>query len=121
MKMALMAPAQILSMTLVATGSPYGYSGSKGADGESVYGDGAPAGGGAGNPDFVRMIAENERGDADQMAPRNVMRAFYYKPPFVPEREEELLSSLLSTHTGDTMNPHVPSADHRRARSPRSG
>lgn len=105
MKIALMAPAKILSMTLAATGSPYGYSGSKGADGESVYEDGAPAGGGAGNPDFVRMIAENERGDADQMAPRNVMRAFYYKPPFVPEREEELLSSLLSTKTGDDHYP----------------
>ena len=105
MKMALMAPKQIKSMTLVATGSPYGYSGSKGAAGESVYEDGAPAGGGAANPDFVRMIAENDRGDSDQMAPRNVMRAFYYKPPFVPEREEELLSSLLTTHTGDNHYP----------------
>ncbi|MEM7800229.1 MAG: alpha/beta hydrolase [Chloroflexota bacterium] len=105
MKIALMAPAKILSMTLVATGSPYGYSGSKGADGEIVFEDGAPAGGGSGNPDFVRLIAENERGEADQMAPRNVMRAFYYKPPFVPEREEDLLSSLLSTKTGDAHYP----------------
>ncbi|MEM9773115.1 MAG: alpha/beta hydrolase [Chloroflexota bacterium] len=105
MKMALMAPTKILSMTLAAPGSPYGYSGSKGANGETVFEDGAPAGGGAGNPDFVRMIAEKERGDSDQMAPRNVMRAFYYKPPFVPEREEELLSSLLSTKTGDDHYP----------------
>jgi len=111
LKIALMAPADVLSITLAAPGSPYGYSGSKGADGEPVYADGAPAGGGAGNPDFVRLIAGNERGDADQMSPRNVMRAFYYKPPFIPAREEELLSSLLSTRTGDAHYPgnFVPS------------
>lgn len=105
LKMAMLAPEKIISMTLAATGSPYGYSGSKGSDGAPVYEDGAPAGGGAGNPDFVRMIAENERGDEDAMAPRMVMRSFYYKPPFVPEREEELLSSLLSTRTGEDHYP----------------
>ncbi len=105
MKMLLLNSAEILSLTLVATGSPYGYSGSMGEDGAPVFADGAPAGGGGGNPDFIRMIAENERGDENQMAPRNVMRAFYYKPPFIPEREEDLLSSLLSTHTGEAHYP----------------
>ena len=105
MKLALLAPSRLLSITLVATGSPYGYSGSKGEDGTPIYADGAPAGGGAGNPDFVRLIAENERGDENQMAPRNVMRAFYFKPPFIPAREEALLSSLLSTKTGEDHYP----------------
>ena len=105
MKMALLNPARVMTMTLVATGSPYGYSGSKGNDGAPVYEDGAPAGGGAANPDFVRLISENDRGDENPMAPRMVMRAFYYKPPFVPEREEDLLTSLLSTRTGDDHYP----------------
>jgi pimeloyl-ACP methyl ester carboxylesterase len=105
MKLMLLAPQDILSVTLVATGSPYGYSGSKGENGTPVYADGAPAGGGGGNPDFVRMIAQKERGDDNPMSPRNVMRAFYYKPPFIPAREEDLLSSLLSTHTGEAHYP----------------
>lgn len=111
MKLMLKDAANILSVTLAATGSPYGYGGSKGTDGALTHSDGAPAGGGGGNPDLIRMITENERGDADPMSPRNVMRAFYYKPPFIPEREEELLSSLLSTRTGDDHYPgnFVPS------------
>ena len=112
MKLMLAAPDEILSVTLAAPGSPYGYGGSK-PDGSPVHADGAPAGGGTGNPDFVRLIAENERGDENPMSPRNVMRAFYYKPPFVPEREEALLSSLLSTRTGENHYPgNFVSSDH---------
>jgi pimeloyl-ACP methyl ester carboxylesterase len=33
------------------------------------------------------------------------MRALVFKPPFVPEREEDLLSSMLSTHLGERDNP----------------
>lgn len=111
MKLAIMAPLRIRSMTLVATGSPYGYSGTMGLDGRPVFDDGAPAGGGGANPDFVKLIADGERGLDNPMSPRNVMRAFYWKPPFVPEREEELLSSLLSTRIGDDHYPgtSVPS------------
>ena len=39
------------------------------------------------------------------MAPRNVMRQFYVKPPFVPEREEALLSAMLSTRIGEDWYP----------------
>ena len=108
MKYAIAYPADLYSLTLVDTMSPYGYGGSKGASGELTYDDGAPAGV---NPDFVRLLAEKERGSDDPMAPRNVMRQFYFKPPFVPEREEELLSAMLSTRVGDDWYPgdSVPS------------
>lgn len=102
MKVAIAYPADLLSITLVDTMSPYGYGGSKGVDGELLHDDGAPSGV---NPDFVRLLAEGERGDENPMAPRNVMRQFYFKPPFVPEREEALLSSMLSTRTGDDWYP----------------
>jgi pimeloyl-ACP methyl ester carboxylesterase len=39
------------------------------------------------------------------MAPRNVLRQFYVKPPFVHEREEELLSGMLSVRIGDDWYP----------------
>lgn len=92
----------LFTITLVDTMSPYGYGGSKGVEGELLHEDGAPIGI---NPDFVRLLAEGERGDDDPMAPRNVMRQFYFKPPFVPDREEALLSSMLSTRTGDDWYP----------------
>lgn len=98
-------PADLLSVTLVDTMSPYGYSGSKDVAGTPCHDDGAPAGAAGVNPDFVKLMAAKERGTENPMAPRNVMRQFYFKPPFIPQREEELLSSMLSTRVGDDWYP----------------
>lgn len=104
--------ANVLSMTLAAPMSPYGYSGSRDADGTPCFeNDGAPAGAAGVNPDFVRLLGEKYRGEEEQMGPRNVMRGFYFKPPFVPEREEAFLSSMLSMRVGEDHYPgnSVPS------------
>lgn len=105
MKYAIAHANDVQSITLVDTMSPYGYSGSKGKNGEPIHDDGAPAGAASVNPDFVRLLAEKERGTDDPSSPRNVLRQFYVKPPFVPEREEELLSSMLSLRIGDDWYP----------------
>lgn len=102
MKVAIAGSGDLLSITLVDTVSPYGYGGSKGVEGELLHEDGAPVGI---NPDFVRLLSQGERGDEDPMAPRNVMRQFYFKPPFIPQREEEYVSSMLSTRIGDDWYP----------------
>lgn len=94
-------PERMLSVTLVAPGSPYGFGGTKGLDGKPNYDDFAGSGGGVVSPEFVKGIAENNRGSEGQAAPRVVMNSFYWKPPFIPKREEDLLSSLLSEHTGE--------------------
>lgn len=39
------------------------------------------------------------------MAPRNVFRQFYVKPPFIPDREDDLLKSMLSTRVGQDWYP----------------
>ena len=39
------------------------------------------------------------------MTPRQVMNSFYWKPPYTSEREEDLLSSVLATHTGERDYP----------------
>ena len=110
MQYAINHASDLLSITLVDTVSPYGYGGSKGADGAMVYDDGAPSGI---NPEFVQMLAAGERGLENPMSPRNVLRAFYVKPPFVSSREEELLSSMLTTKVGDDWYPGnaVPSTN----------
>ncbi len=102
MKYAIAHPANLLSLTLVDTLSPYGYGGSKGADGALTYADGAPSGI---NPEFVQLLAAGEMGTENPMAPRNVFRQFYVKPPFIPEREDALIMSMLSTKIGDDWYP----------------
>jgi pimeloyl-ACP methyl ester carboxylesterase len=95
------APARILSVTLAAPGSPYGFGGTKDLEGTPNYGDFAGSGGGVVNPTFTQLMAAGDRGaDNPQASPRIVMNSFYWKPPFKAAREEELLSSLLSEHVG---------------------
>lgn len=96
----------IISATLVDPGSPYGFGGTKDEDGTPCYDDFAGSGGGIVNPDFPRLIAEGDRStDNPQASPRVVMNSFYWKPPFVPEREEDLLSSLLTEKIGPERYP----------------
>ena len=38
-------------------------------------------------------------------SPRAAIRALVFKPPFVPEREDDLLTSMFSTHLGEQDNP----------------
>lgn len=107
-------PERLLSVTLAAPGSPYGFGGSKGADGQMNYADGAGSGGGIVNPKFTQYMAAGDRSEDDpQGSPRIVMNSFYWKPPFKPAREEELLSSLLSEHVGPQEYPGdaTPSAN----------
>ncbi|MFN2292335.1 MAG: alpha/beta hydrolase [Anaerolineae bacterium] len=105
MKYALGHSDELRSITLVDTVSPYGYSGSLDVAGTPCHVDGAPAGAGSVNPDFVKLMLAKERGTEEPMAPRNVLRQFYVKPPFIPQREEELLSSMLSLRVGDDWYP----------------
>lgn len=94
-------PRRIRSVTLVCPGSPYGFCGTKDLDGTLCFPDGAGSGGGIVNPAFAQAIANGDRSsDNPQASPRIVMNNFYWKPPFIPAREEDLLSSLLSEHIG---------------------
>lgn len=108
------APARVLSATLAAPGSPYGFGGTKDVCGTPNYDDFAGSGGGVVNPEFPKLMAAGERGTDNPVAsPRVVMNTFYWKPPFKPAREEELLSSLLSEKVGEQKYPgdFVPSAN----------
>jgi pimeloyl-ACP methyl ester carboxylesterase len=108
------APSRVLSGTVVNPGSPYGFGGSKGLDGNPCYDDFAGSGGGIVNPDFPKLIAAGDRSsDNPQASPRVVMNSFYWKAPFKPAREEDLLSSLLTEKIGPDKYPgdFVPSAN----------
>ncbi len=91
-------PGMVRSLILESTGSPFGFGGTKGADGTPNWPDFAGSGGGLVNPQFVQLLAKGDRG-SDQFSPRTVMNTLYFKPPFkvTPDREEIFVSSILST------------------------
>jgi pimeloyl-ACP methyl ester carboxylesterase len=106
-------PDLISSLTFISPVSPYGFGGTKGADGTPCYADYAGSGGGTVNPEFVRRIKEGDRSTDDPNSPRNVINTFYYKPPFRAEREEAFLSAALLEKMGDDRYPGdlVPSGN----------
>ena len=89
-------PADVRSLTLEATGSPYGFGGTRGLDGAPTAANYAGSGGGLTNPDFVQRIAAKDRSDESPNSPRNVMNAFYFKPPFRSPREDVFVDEMLS-------------------------
>jgi pimeloyl-ACP methyl ester carboxylesterase len=100
------AGERIISVTLAAPASPYGFGGTKDVDGTPTWPDFAGSGGGTVNAEFPKRMAEGDRGEAAGMAaPRVVMNSFYWKPPFRSAREEELLSSLMSEKVGTDRYP----------------
>jgi len=99
-------PQPFLSATLVNPGSPYGFGGTKDAQGTPCYADFAGSGGGVVNAEFPKLIAAGDRSrDNPQASPRVVMNSFYWKTPFRPAREEDLLSSVLSEKIGPDKYP----------------
>jgi pimeloyl-ACP methyl ester carboxylesterase len=97
-------PDDVISITLIDPVSPYGFGGTRGVYGAVSAADEAGCGGGAANPDFVRRLREGDRGDSPN-SPRNVMNAFYFRPPFRAAREEDYLDSMLNTRVGDDFYP----------------
>jgi pimeloyl-ACP methyl ester carboxylesterase len=106
-------PDRLLSLTLVDPVSPFGFGGTKTADGQPVYADFAGSGGGTVNQEFVKYIQEERRDGGNPNLPRDVINNFYYKPPFRSDREEDILTSLLAIQTGPEYYPGdmVPSAN----------
>ncbi len=104
-------PGRAHSLTLICPVSPYGFGGTKDIEGTSCYEDFAGSGGGVVNPMFVQFIQQGDRSQDDPNSPRNVINAFYYKPPFRAAREEDFLTASLAQKTGPDAYPgdFVPS------------
>lgn len=112
-------PHRLLGATLVAPGSPFGFGGTKDVDGTPCWPDHAGSGAGLIHPELVRRMEAGDRGTDSPFAPRAVLRRLVWNPPFVPQREEDLLSAALSTHLGPRGYPgdSEPSA-HWPGRAP---
>ena len=96
---------RVASLTLVDPVSPFGFGGTRGADGILCDPRGAGSGGGSANPEFVERLVGQDRGDTSVLSPRQVLLAHYVKPPHVPEHLDILVESMLSTRIGEDHYP----------------
>ncbi|MDP3047393.1 MAG: alpha/beta hydrolase [Chloroflexota bacterium] len=93
-------PARLCTATLANPGSPYGFGSTRDVDGTPCWADFSGSGGGLSNPELIKRLAEGDRSTDSPFSPRSALRTLLVKPPFVPAREEDLVSSMLSTHSG---------------------
>lgn len=88
----------VLSLTLQAPVSPYGFGGTR-RDGTRLTDDDAGCGGGAASPDFVQRLADHDLSDSAPTSPRAVFRAAYVSPDYESDNEDLWIESMLTTST----------------------
>jgi pimeloyl-ACP methyl ester carboxylesterase len=99
-------PERVRALLLEAPLSPYGFGGTRDLDGTPTTADFAGTGGGTANPDFVRRIAEQDRGADEQTSPLTVLRTAYVADPASLGADEQLLlDTVLTTAIGDDNYP----------------
>lgn len=99
------APGRFLSATVVDPGSPYGFGGTKDETGAPCYPDFAGSGGGLIGAPVIEAVKAGDRSLENPFGYRGGLRRLVFKPPFVPAREEDLLSSSLAIHIGEQDYP----------------
>ncbi|TDW29128.1 alpha/beta fold hydrolase [Cryobacterium psychrophilum] len=98
-------PASVRSLTLVAPVSPYGFGGTRGAEGVRLNLDDAGTGAGGANPDFITRLNAHDRTAEAQTSPRTVYQTAYVKPPFSSDHDDVWVESMLMTATGPDNYP----------------
>ncbi|WP_431795075.1 alpha/beta fold hydrolase [Microbacterium enclense] len=88
----------VLSLTLQAPVSPYGFGGTR-RDGSRLTDDDAGAGAGGANPDFVQRLIDHDTTDEAPTSPRSVFRSGYVAPGYTSEHEDVWVESMLTTST----------------------
>jgi pimeloyl-ACP methyl ester carboxylesterase len=99
-------PGDLASLTLIAPVSPFGFGGTRDAQGTPCYSDFAGTGGGTAAPDFVRRLAMRDASeDEPASSPRVVMRNFFWSPRHKAPDEDELIQEVLLTQVGEDFYP----------------
>ncbi len=88
----------VLSLTLQAPISPFGFGGTR-RDGSRLTDDDAGTGAGAANPDFVQRLTDRDTSDDAPTSPRSVFRSGYVAGDYTSEHEDVWVESMLTTST----------------------
>ncbi len=102
MTMILDHPEDLTGVILICPGSPFGFGGTKGADGQMLEPPGLGSGGGIANQQLIQSLLSGER----ELC-RNTLHNVYFKPTWqIPEGwEERFIDSMLKTKVGEGMYP----------------
>jgi len=98
-------PGRLMSVTLAGPGSPYGFGGTKDAQGTPTNEDFAGSGGGLIRPALIQGLLDGDRSTDLPTSPRSVLRLLVWGPPFIPAREDALVDAMFQVHIGDTDLP----------------
>jgi pimeloyl-ACP methyl ester carboxylesterase len=105
MQYAIERPENVRSLTLIATGSPYGFGGTRDLDGTPTAPNFVGSGGGLVNPEFLRLLGERDLSGDSPFSPRSTMNAYYFKPPFRSPREDVFVDEMVSIAIGPDNYP----------------
>lgn len=94
----------VLSLTLQAPVSPFGFGGTR-RDGSRLTDDDAGTGAGSANPDFVQRLTARDDTDAAPTSPRSVFRSSYVAADARVENEDVWVQSMLTTSTAQGNYP----------------
>lgn len=94
----------VLSLTLQAPVSPYGFGGTR-RDGSRLTDDDAGVGGGGANPDFVQRLIDHDTTDEAPTSPRSVFRSGYVSADYDGVNEDLWVESMLTTSTAEGNYP----------------
>lgn len=94
-------PERLLTVTMADPGSPYGFGATRDEKGTATTPDYAGSGGGLSNPELIKRLKEGDLSTESPFSPRSALRTLLVKPPFIPEREDELVQAMVSTHIGE--------------------
>lgn len=94
----------VLTLTLQAPVSPYGFGGTR-EDGTLLNPEGSGTGAGGANPDFIARLNSRDTSADEQTSPRSVFRSSYVAPGYSSEHEDIWVESMLSTATGEGNYP----------------
>ena len=99
------APERLLSVTLAGPGAPFGFGGTRDADGTPTTPDFAGSGGGLINPDLIQSLLDDDRDTVSDFSPRGIMRRLVWSGGQIPEREDALIDAMFRVHIGDRELP----------------
>ena len=108
-------PDRVRTLTLHATGSPYGYGGTHGPQGTPNYADFAGSGGGLISPEVTARLVARDFTANSPFTQRSALRQIIVKPTCTldPVREDTLVEQMLMIQVGERFYPGdaVPSAN----------